>query len=187
MTVLLENPVVIAVVGGLLATMAAVVFLSRRNLESLVALVAVVAVTLLLLVVERFVVTDREAVEYALEDMLAAIEANDTPGVLAWIDPTATGVRDDVQTLMPMVKVKVANAGAVDVEVTAPGAADCNFQAYLQGTHGSSGSPLAYINQRVNLNWVKQGDRWLVKSYAAYYDGDPINAVNSARGNRAVP
>ena len=190
MSVLIENPVAIAVVGALAATLALVVFLARRNLGSLVAIAGVAALTLLLLAVEKFVVTDREAVEGGLEEVLAAVEANDLTGVLTWIDPVAAGTKADAEALMPLVKVSAANAAAVAVEVndaTNPPTATAQFRAYLNGVHGSSGMSLLYVNQRVDTHWVKRGDHWLLSGYTAYYDEQPIDAVGSARGNRPVP
>jgi hypothetical protein len=190
MELLFENPVAIAVIGGLAATVALVVFLSRRSLGPLIALGSIIGLTLVLLVVERSVVTDREAVEYGLEDVLAAIEANDVQGVLAHIDQAAAGVRADVEALMPQIKVTNANAGGILVKVRPeenPPTATVMFRAFLQGTHGSSGMGVAYINQRVDIAWVKRGDRWLISDYEAYYDNQPIDAVNSARGNRPQP
>jgi hypothetical protein len=189
-TTLLENPIAIAVVGALLATVALVVFLSRRTTGPLAALIGILAATGLLLLLERWVVTDREAVEYALADMLTAIEANDLPAATAFADSAEPGIKSDMEALMPQVKVQTANAGAVAVETNPhanPPTATSHFQAYLHGTHGSSGQPLAYINQRVDIEWVKRGERWLVSGYTAYYDGQPIDAVSSARGNRAMP
>ena len=190
MSTLFENPIAIAVVGSLLATVALVVFLSRRTTGPLAALVGIITVTALLLLVERWVVTDREAVEHALGGMLAAIEANDLPAAMAFVDSAAPGIKSNMEALMPEVKVQTANAGAVVVEANSnatPPTATSRFQAYLHGTHGSSGQPLAYINQRVDIVWVKRGDQWLVSDYTAYYEGQPINAVSSARGNRAIP
>jgi hypothetical protein len=191
MAMLTENPIAIVVVGALAAVFAAVVFLARRTSASLMALAGIIAVTVLLLVVERVVVTDREAVEAGLEEVLAALEANDVRRVLASIDPTsAVNVKADVEALMPRVKVTTANAAAVAVEVNgaaSPPTATCEFRAYLNGTHGSSGTPLLYMNQKVLIGWTKRGDRWLIDNYQAFYDDQPINAVDSARGNRPVP
>jgi hypothetical protein len=186
MAMLTENPIAIAVAGALAATLAAVVFLARRTPGPLIALIAIAAITATMLIVERVVVTDREAVEASLEEVLAAIEANNVERVLAWIDPASARVRADVEALMPIVKVKTANAAAVDVDISTPQNANCEFRAYLQGVHGSSGVPLIYVNQRVDLHWVKRADRWLISSYIAYYEDQPINAVLSARGNRPV-
>lgn len=191
MSLLIENPVAIAVVGAVAATCALVMFLARRNLSSLAALVGIMALTVLLLAVEKFVVTDREAVEVGLEQVLAAVEENDLPGVLEWIDSAAVvNVKADAEALMPLVKVTAANASAVTVEVNEaanPPTATCEFRAYLNGTHGSSGAPLLYVNQKVLIGWVKRGDRWLIDNYQAFYDDQPIDAVGSARGNRPMP
>ena len=89
MTTILENPLPTIVVGGLAATMALIVFLARRNGASLAALASVVGVTLLLVLVERFVVTDREQVENALDGVLDAIDANDVAAAFDYIDPAA--------------------------------------------------------------------------------------------------
>ena len=192
MALITENPIAIAVVGGLAATLAAVVFLARRTSGALVALAAIVAITILLLVVERVVVTDREAVEASVEEVFDAVERNDLPGVLAWIDPAAAGVRADAEALMPFVKMSTANAAAVSLEGMdgkngKATSALCRLRAYLNGVHGSSGMSLLYVNQRVDIKWVKRGKRWLISGYTAYYDDQPIDAVGSARGNRPVP
>jgi hypothetical protein len=190
MTVLLENPIAIAVIGGLLGLVGLVVFLSRRTLGAMIALGGILGATALLLVLERLVVTEPEAVENGVDAVLAAIELNDMDGVLEWIDPAATGMRANVQALMPIVKVSNANAAAVQVDVTPaanPPTAKAQFQAYLQGVHTSTGHSLIYVNQQVDMQWIKRGDRWLLQDYTAYYDGQPIDAVGSARGNRALP
>lgn len=190
MTTLLENPLPIIVAGGLAATLALVVFLSRRNAASLAALVGAVAVTAILLLVERFVTTDREQVENSIAAMLDAVEANNVAGVLDHIDPAAAKIRADVQALMPLIKVDVANAASVDVTVddaTNPPSAAVTCRAYLHGIHHQSGTPVGYINQQVDLHWLKRGDRWLLDSYTAYFDGQRIDAVSSAAANRPAP
>ena len=63
MTSLFENSLPIAVVGGLLATFALVVFLRRARSGGDRGTRRVSASTLLLLLVERFVVTAREHIE----------------------------------------------------------------------------------------------------------------------------
>jgi hypothetical protein len=189
MTWLTENPLPIAVAGVLLAAFAAIAVSARRNLGSLVALAGVVAVTLLLLAMERLVVTDREHVEAALGDLMAAVEANDVPGALAWIDPAAATMRADAQALMPSVKIGKARATSVEVELNEqanPPTATSRFRGLLQGLHPQSGTPINYVNQQVDVAWVKRNGRWLADGYTAYFDGKPIDAVGSARSNRPV-
>lgn len=191
MTTLVENPLAIVVVGGLAILLAAIVFFARRDGPALGALVGVVLVTALMLLVERLVVTDREQVEAAVAGLLAAIEANDIERTLAAIDPAAARIRSDVQALSPLIKVQKARSmGPMDVAVDgaeAPPTAEATFQAFLQGVHVPSATPLGYVNQRVELHWVKRDGRWLLDGYTAYYEGRPIDAVGSATSNRAIP
>lgn len=186
----LESPLLVLVVGALCATFALVVFLSRRTMGSLAVLVGVAAVTLALVLVERLVVTDREQVEAGIETVLACVEANDVGGVVAWIDPAAKVVVDDVRKLMPLIKVEKARALS-DVEVVmgpdAPDAATSSFRGFLDGVHTRSGMRVGFFNQRIDVHWVRRGERWLVSGYQAYFDDAPIDAVGSAQGNRPVP
>src|SRR5690606_38542231 len=150
----------------------------------------VAVLTLLMLVVEKLVVTDREAVEAAVVEVFDAIEANDLPGVVEWIDPAAANVKADAGRLMPEGKVSAADAAASEVEINDaadPPTAKSQCRAYLNGVHVSSGMAMPYMNQRVDLNWVKRGNHWRITGYQAYYDDQPIDAVGSARGNRPVP
>jgi hypothetical protein len=193
MTFFMENGLAIAVIGGLATTLTLVFFMARRTGGSLSALAAVVAATIVLLAIERFVQTDQEQVVSAVHNIYAAVDQNDVEGVLALIDatPSEAQLRDQVKALMPMVKVESAGSGR-NVEVTlnesaTPMTATTSSRAFLNGTHVQTGHPFPYVNQRVDMQWVKNGDQWLLKGYTAYFDGKPIDAVNSARTNRPVP
>jgi hypothetical protein len=191
MSFFIENGLAIAVIGGLATTLALVFFMARRTGGSLGGLAAAVGATLVLLAIERFVESDREQVETAVEQIYGAIEENNVNGVLALVDPNATAIRSDVQTLMPLVKVEKANSSrTIEVEIdetASPLTAGSSSRAFLDGIHVPSGARIPYLNQQVDLQWVKRGDQWFLTGYTAYYDGKPIDAVSSARSNRAVP
>jgi hypothetical protein len=191
MSFFIENGLAIAVIGGLATTLALVFFMARRTGGSLGGLAAAVGATLVLLAIEWFVQSDREQIESAAERVYGAVEANDVNDVLAVIDPAATTMRSDVQTLMPLMKVEKARTlGTMKITIddtTNPPTAVSSSKAYLDGVHGKSGARVAYFNQQVDLKWVKRGDQWLLDGYTPYYEGKPIDAVNSARTNRAVP
>jgi hypothetical protein len=72
-------------------------------------------------------------------------------------------------------------------EAAEPPTADARILAVLIGIHERSGAPVGYYKQRVDLHWVKRGDRWLLDDYTAYFNGQPIDAAGSAAGNRPVP
>lgn len=191
MSFFIENGLAIAVIGGLATTMALVFFMARRTSGSLGAFAAAVGATVLLLAIEWYFESDREQIALAAEATYGAVEANDVNGVLAVVDPAATTMRSDVQALMPMMKVEKARSlGTAEIAIddtVNPPTAVSSSKAYLDGVHEKSGARVAYFNQQVDLHWVKRGDQWLLNDYTPYYEGKPIDAVNSARTNRAVP
>ena len=183
MPTLLENPVPIYAVGAVLATLCGLAFLVRRNLPSLLACAGVVAATLLLVLVERLVVTDREQVEAAVVELMKAIEENDLPTVVAAIDPAANEVRSDAETLMPMVKVEDTGATSLRVEVDAaaePQTAVAKFLGKVNGILKSSGQRVFYFDE-VHLLWVKREHQWLVEDYWANSEGRSVDAVERVR------
>lgn len=186
---LLENPLAIVVAGGLAVLATAVVFASRRTSGALAALVATVLATFAILAVERSVVTDREQVRAAVRSVMQSIEAGDLPALLSRIDPAAASVRSDAQALLPLMEVKAAGASrSIDVEFAGGPAptALARFTGFLNAIHRQSGVPVMYADQ-VDVVWARRGDQWLITHYVAYFDGQPIDAVGSARGNRPVP
>lgn len=185
MNTFLENPVPIWAVGAVLATFAGLVFLTRRNLPSLFALLGVVLLTLLLVLVERVVVTEREQVESAVGRLATAVEANDLPAVLALLDPASIKPRSDAQTLMPRLRIAKAHvAGTLAVEVdtmTNPHSATSRFRALLEAVDIRSGMKFVYFDE-VEIVWHLQGDRWLVTDYTAKLRGQPVDAAKRVGG-----
>lgn len=185
---LLENPIPIYFVGAVLTLITGLTFLVRRDLKSLLWLVAVVLATLLMLAVERLVVTQREQVEIALGELLESLRENDMPGVLALVDPDAVKVRAHVEAMMPEATVK--DTGAAMVHIDLEGSRDhptatAQFLGRVDGVHKRSGQRVFYLDE-VRLEWRKRNGRWLVKDYTAMWHGRPINAVQSMRANRPM-
>lgn len=189
MAIFFENPIPVLAIGVVLITLCGLIFLSKRNLPTLFALIGVVMLTVLLLIGQWYVVTESEAVEMALAELLVAIEANETPAAVALIDPAAENLRADVELLMPMINVSDSGASSLVVEVanaSEPLQATCRFRGKLQGVHSSSGMQVFYFDD-VEMTWVKRNDNWLLQDFVAYFKGKPLNAVKSAQGNRIAP
>ena len=93
---LAENALPIWVGGAVALTMALVVYLQTRTQRVRCRRsVAVVAIVAALLVTERLMETPREAVERTLYELAATVEANDVPGALGFLAPTAdTQIRE---------------------------------------------------------------------------------------------
>ncbi len=182
MNILLENPLPILAIGAVLATLCGLVFLSRRTVPSLLALAVVVLLTLLLVVTERLIVTPREEVEQALSALLAAVESNDLPSVLALIDPASANVRSDAETLMPRVDVEDTGATAIEIDIDGS-AATVHCRGRLRGIHRSSGAAMMFFDE-VEFQWVRRDEQWLLEDFVAYWNGKPLNAVESLKGKR---
>ena len=185
MNMLLENPLPILAVGAVLATLCGLVFLSRRSVPSLLALSVVLLLTLLLVLTERLIVTPREEVEQALSSLLTAVESNELSAVLAMIDPTAVNVRDDAEALMPMVDVTDTGASSIKIDVEGS-SATVHCRGKLRGTHRNSGVATVFFG-KVEFQWVRRGEQWLLKDFIAYWKGKPLNAVESLNGKRVSP
>jgi regulator of protease activity HflC (stomatin/prohibitin superfamily) len=173
MTWLAENPVAIWCGGAVLATLAVVVYLQTRTRGPLVAVLVIVLLTAVLLVAERLIVTPREAVAIALDQLTARIEANDLPGVLTFIAPAAKTVRADAESLMPLVTVDRARIVstpeiAVDMEANPP-TATVNCQGLVDVTVKQNGIKGPYLDH-VQIRLVRSGERWLVESYTPEKD-----------------
>lgn len=188
MTLLLENPLPIWTVGIVLTAICLLVVFSQRTLGSLLALAGVIVLTLLLVLVERLVVTEGEEVEQAVGQLVGSLKANDIPGVLALVSSTAKGVRADAEQIMGDLTIRDTGSASLRVEVddaATPHRATSRLRAKLDALHKSSGTPLFYFDQ-VEIDWEKSGDQWQILDYRAKYQGKWVKAAESVRSNRAV-
>ncbi len=176
----LENPVPIYAAGAVLATLAAIAFLARRNLPSVAALIVVLILTAAGAVTERLVVTESEEVESAVEEIVAAVEANDTAGVVGLLDPNS-GLAPGVEALMSQVKVTDAGATSIRVNVTGQ-QAESRFRGRLDGSHTRSGQRVFFFDE-VLLVWSKASGEWRLIDYDIYQDGKPLDLSRWRRGN----
>jgi hypothetical protein len=168
---LAENALPIWVGGAVAFTMALVVYLQTRTNRALAGLGLVVAVTAALLTAEWFMETPREAVERTLYELAAAVEANDVPGALAFLAPSADSrIRNDVETLMPLVTIERARVlGTPKIEVAEgdpPSTATAECRGLIVATVKRSGMKGAQ-DDRLTLHWVRSGERWLVEDYTS--------------------
>jgi hypothetical protein len=168
-----ENAVPIWAGGAVLATMALVVYCQSRANAALVALLIIAALTGGLLVFEWAMETPREAVERTLDEIAAAIEANDLPVLLTYIAPTAPKVRTDAETLMPLVIVKSASVpGTPKItidEAAKPHTATAKCQGVIKLIVKQNRVEAPYMD-RVTIEFVQDGERWLIRDYTPARD-----------------
>ena len=163
---LLESPWPI-LIGGLGVELVLVVALVPHGRAALLAAISAVAVlTGVLVVVERMVVTETEQVEATLDELSAALVANELPAVLNFIAPSAADVRALAQSNLPQVKITDARIGG-DLEVkvderAVPHTALASFSGVFSFKLVRGASPYDKIVRRFRVKFVKQQDRWLI-------------------------
>ena len=100
----------------------------------LYAIAGVGVLTVALLFLEWFIVTDKEVVEYSLTGACQALQANDVPGVLAFIDPKSPAY-GRLKSELGRIRVSKASYNHLDVIVhrnTNPPTATADFMGYIQ-------------------------------------------------------
>ena len=171
MSWLADNELAIWMGGAVALTTALVVHFQTRSSKALAAIVAVLAVTAALLVAEHLFETPREAVERTLYELAAAVEANDVAGTMSFIAPSAAPeIRHEIERQMPLVKIDRARViGSPKIEV-ASGPDPTTARVHCRGLivaiikqNGMKGG----AEDEVSLEFVRNGDRWLVESYTS--------------------
>ena len=59
-------------------------------------------------------------------------------------------------------------------------------KARLRGIDRSSGAAMMFFD-KVEFQWVRRGEQWLLEDFVAYWKGKPLNAVDSLKGKRVAP
>ncbi len=163
----LESPVPALALGAVGCTIAGLIYSATKSGKALAALCAVLLLTLAAVAVEYTIETPREEVTRTLGELFAAIEADDLATVLTLVDPAATNVRSDAQTLMPEFQIETANANLREIALTGspPDTAVIQLRPFVLAAHRKSGMRGGdQIDLTVTLRRV--GGRWLVSDYS---------------------
>ena len=131
-------------------------------------MIVVGAVTIVGLVVERLIVTDREAIEMTLDKAVAAVKANDIDRLLECISPSAKDIQDQSRWVLSRYVVESAWIRNLEITVnnhTSPPTAKAKFTAIGQGKDNMGQVPYRGYSVQVVVDLRKEGDRWLVTGY----------------------
>jgi hypothetical protein len=172
MTWLAENALPIWIGGAVALTMACVVYFQKRTKGSLYGIFGVISVTAAMLLFNSLVETPREAVEHALYHLAETVEANDVPGALSQLAPSAnTQLRHDVETLMPQVRIERAYiSGSPQVDLS-PDENSATIQCHGYIVAVNKHDNLKGVgSDRMVLTWVHHGNRWLLENYKTQKD-----------------
>ena len=176
MTVLFENPMPVILFGIIAEAVLGIALLRTGRGVLLWAMGGVLALLLVGVGLEWLVVTEGEQVEATLEDVAAAVGANDQPGVLRHVDPSAAETRRLINWGFGRVDFTEAKITHLEVQninhLTSPSTARVRVKGivYFQVRRGED----PYGKRPVNLTLeLRRGsDRWLITGHK--WHGDPL-------------
>lgn len=169
---LAENALPIWMGGAVALTMAFIVYWQTRANGALLGILGVIVVTAALLLTERLIETPREAVARTLYSLAATVEANDVPGALSYLAPSANAeLRKDIEAQLPLVRIERARIiGTPQIEIINNGdGANVVCRGVILAVSKQDGMK-GGADDRLWLMWVRRGDRWLVESYTSQKD-----------------
>lgn len=185
MSWLAENALPIWMGGAVALTMAFIVYWQTRTNGALLGILGVIVATAVLVLINRLIETPREAVERTLYSLAATVEANDVPGALSYLAPSANAeLRKDVETQMPLVRFERARIiGTPQIDVSSDGdSAHVQCRGVVLAVNKQDGMK-GGAEDRLVLEWVRRGDRWLLESYTSQKDWN--RAVGRPKNNQA--
>lgn len=169
MAMFVESPWPILVIGIAVEAVLAMMLLRTGQGRLLVAMIVAALLLLLGLVVERFVVTDREAIANTLDTAAAAVEKNNLDGLLKCISSKKTEktVKDAhyVMGLCEFEKARICELEITINRLTSPPTAKAKFRAIGQVNARNAEISHMGFARWVNATMCKEGDCWLIGDY----------------------
>ncbi len=170
---LFEDPLPILFVGVVAEALLILAFFHLRRWEILVGVFGVAALVGVLLLVEAFVVTDREKIEAQLDRGVVAFLRGDKEAVLNLISPEATSTRARVEQVLRFVKfhwIKLRDLEIVVNRLTSPPTAEAIFHAAFHFEDRAGHYPYRYEEVGLVVEFVLTDQGWLVTDHIEYFD-----------------
>jgi hypothetical protein len=168
MAIFVESPWPILFIGIGIEAVLAFLLLRTGLGKFLIAMIGVALLVVAGLIVERLVVTDREAVEQTLDTAVAAVRRNDLQGALNCISPSAQEPRRLTAMVFGWVHFEEAYIRRLEINVnrlTSPPSAQAKFQAIGRARDRRGEIPYEGFSRDVTLELRLEGGRWLVTGY----------------------
>ena len=166
---LLESPWPILLGGIVVEAVLAIVLLRTGRGRILWAMLGVGALVLAGLLLERCVVSDREAVEDNLDSITAAAEANDINRLLEFVSPKASKVQSDARAVLSRVEVTKARLTDLELKInrlTSPPTAKGKFRVIGTARDRLGEFPYPGFAEFLAADLRLEGGRWLVFDYS---------------------
>lgn len=162
---LFEDPTYIYIAAAIaLAVFGIALFQTGRGIY-LIWMGSVLALAIVLVLVERFVVTDYERVEATIYGAAHALERNDFEAMSEYLAVDKAALKNEVANRMRTLRVEEARVGELSVqlfELTSPATAEARFYGRLSARMGHD--PVNWVG-RVRVTLVREGERYLINGY----------------------
>ena len=172
---LFDRPVYVAILGVLLCVPIAILWVTSGRKEMLYALAAAFALFVALLITERMVVTDREALEATVVQIARDVQANNHQAVQGHIYSGSPPLKQKVQAELPnyqFIECRITSQPEIEVNTKdEPRSAKVSFLAAAAGDFkyegmSASASKEAPIRRHIILHMRKEADgNWKVEDY----------------------
>ena len=168
---LFDSPIYIVLVGIILAIAVGGAWTASGRKELLYALGTVVGLTVIMLIAERLIVTDREAIRSTLNEIAHDVQNNDVAKVVSHIAQGSTSLVQKAQGEMPnydFTVCRVTKVHKIDVDANSePRSAIVEFNVRVEGTFKAPGIEASGVYPRwVKLQLIRESDgKWRVQNY----------------------
>ncbi len=168
MSALLESPWPSLMLGLALEAILIIALVRTGRGKILAAMAVVATATIVLLLVERLVVTEREEVEDALASAAQALVSNDLEALLAIFSPDSPR-RGEVQSVLKRFAIREAHIGG-DLEIhfnrqAVPPSVTTQFTGRAEIRDSRGQIPYEHVIRKFKVTLHRQGDRWLIYNF----------------------
>ncbi len=167
MSWLLEDVRPLLLAGLLVEALLVAFFVRTGRITTFIPIVAVLGLMGVAVVVEHFVVTDKEQIAATLDRVALALKQNDEQAVLEHIHPRAVEMRRRVDSAIGLVVIREAQYR--DLTVTShpgnPGTATAEFIGHVAFTDPKQRAPYERYMRRFRVRFRKEGGRWVMTDY----------------------
>ena len=171
MYLILENTLLIGVVGAVLSGLLAYTGIQLAEKRVLIGAGALCFLTVVLVVISQWIETDREQLRRTMNEIAVAVQQNDHDRFFTYFHPNASSGVQHAMSEVPRYTFHQASVTSIRNIVvndrTQPPTAITEFIAAFKVSSDNPQSYGAEFNSRrfVKVYWMKQGEKWQVLDY----------------------